>query len=72
MKRLLFILTIFLINYLFSQQTITLDANDSEQANIYEARDYVCYLPGYHFSGQNGTMVGRINENIICDVDYKK
>ena len=57
-------LFLVLITQCFSQNQaiITLDDNQSNQPAIYEARDMVKYKPGYHFSGQNGTIGDDIRE----------
>ena len=77
MKRIYKIFSLFFyIVFVFTaypQQYIVLDSSDNNVDSIYEARDYVRYLPGYHYKPPqdgSGLMIGRINENIVCNVDY--
>jgi len=53
----IYIIILFFINLSSYSQTqneaiIELDTDDSQQANIYVARDYVSYKPGYRYKPQ--------------------
>jgi RHS repeat-associated protein len=72
------------VQYSFTQQLIEKqgksfelntqdDGVDIINANsyIYTARDYIKLLPGFNYKAENdNTFVGKIDEFIVCDVDY--